>query len=384
MKATLRLFLCLSLVAFLAACKSGQKLYQKGRYDEAVASFVKKLQRKPGDATALAYIPKAYAEARDMGEYNVNRILTSNDPFKWEAVKNEYRQLQYLYDLIQSSPAAKSVVQATDYTRDIANATNNGAQVRYDRGLAFMDKNTKQSYKQAYNEFIAALQLVPNFKDAKELRDEAYQLAIVTVVVSQIDIRSPMYQLSADFFRDELVRGLQQRNIDPFVRFLDERAADRDHIRGDHYLRMRFYDFQIGQALIERFERQVQKENVVIGTINVRDSTGKVTKQNQYGTVKATLYITKKTILSQALFDYEIIDIRNNAVITNNRIPGRFTWLNQFGTFKGDERALSDDDKRLMGGADVAPPAPQALFLEVTRPIYDQLGRDLQSFYSRY
>ncbi len=29
-------------------------------------------------------------------------------------------------------------------------------------------------------------------------------------------------------------------------------------------------------------------------------------------------------------------------------------------------------------------PTPQDLFLELTRPIYDRLARDLQSFYSQY
>ncbi|WP_298713027.1 hypothetical protein, partial [Chitinophaga sp.] len=101
-------------------------------------------------------------------------------------------------------------------------------------------------------------------------------------------------------------------------------------------------------------------------------------------TVKATIFLTRKTVQSTGALDYRIIDVSNERILRQNRVPGSFTWQNQFGTFRGDERALSDEDKRLIQGRDLVPPPPQDLFLELTRPIYDRMARDLQSFYSRY
>ncbi|ATL48539.1 hypothetical protein COR50_15980 [Chitinophaga caeni] len=384
MKKLLSIGILFCLLIFVGACKNGQKLYQKGRYDEAVTVFVKKLQKKTQDPAALAYLPKAYSDALDWHEDRVDRILASNDELKWESVKREYQALQSLYLSIQSSPVAKSLVAAKDYSSAIRGAQENGAQVRYDRGLYFMDQGTKRDFRQAYEEFDAALRLVPNFKDAQALRDEAYELGIIRVEVSRIDVRSPYFQFTADYFRDALVRNLQQRNIDPFVRFYDERQVSQERVPVDQYLDMHFYDFIVGQTYVEKTERPVQKEHVVVGKRPVRDSTGKTHQVDVYGTAKATIYIVRKTIVSKALFDYAIIDTKQNTIITNNRIPGSFTWVNEYATFKGDERALGDEDKKLIGGSDIAPPDPQSLFLEVTRPIYDQLERDLRSFYSRY
>lgn len=360
----------------LFSCKSGEKLYNQGRYGEAVEAFVKKLQRRPQDATALQLLPKAYESAMDYHESRAKQALASTNDLKWESVRIEYRAMQALYNVIRSSPAANAVVKPKDYSSAISGAQENAAEVRYERGIQLLDERTKQSARQAYDEFNAALRLTPNYKDAQRLRDQAFQMGLVNVVVSEIDVRSPYFQFSADQFRDALVRNLEQRQINSFVKFYDERfvRGNRD-FRPDQYMEMRFYDFIVGQTYIDRSQREVSKRIPVPG--NKKDSI-------VYITVKATLFITRKTVASSGMLDYRITDVENSRVLRQNRVPGSFTWQNQFGTFRGDERALSDEDKRLMGGRDIPPPPPQDLFLELTRPIYDRLASELQSFYSQY
>lgn len=366
------------LYTFIFSCKSGEKLFNKGRYDDAVTAFVKKLQRKPQDATATRLLADAYKQAQLVREDRVNGYLRSNNELKWESIRNEYRAMQTLYNAIHSSPAALKLVQPKDYRDAITGAQENAAEMRYDRGMSLLNQGDKASARQAYEEFGAALKLIPNYRDAKQRRDEAYQLGVINVVVSEIEVRSPYYQFSADQFRDYLVRNLQQRNINQFVQFYDERVARNENLRPDEYIELRFFDFVVGQTYVDRIQRDVSKE-IVTGT--TKDSTGK--ESNVYKTVKATLYITKKTVVSKGLLDYRITNTTNGQLLRTDRIPGSYTWLNQFGTFKGDERALSDEDKQLMGGRDMPPPPPTDLFMEFTRPIYDVLARDLQSFYNR-
>jgi tetratricopeptide (TPR) repeat protein len=367
-----------TILFLFTSCKSGEKLFNKGRYDDAVAAFVKKLQRKPQDAVALQLLPKAYEQSVRLHEDKVNGYLRSDDPLKWESVRREYRSLQRMYDIIYASPAAQKVVQPKDYRNAITGAQESAAQVRYERGMELLDRGDKASARDAYEEFGAALKMVSNYRDARQRMDEAFALGTVNVLVSRIDVRSPYYQFSADQFRDALVRNLQQRSINRFVKFSDERIAQNNNIRPDEYLEMQFYDFEVGQTYVDRFQREVSKE---IEVRSVKDTSGKFIKQ--YETVKATIYIVKKTVVSRGLLDYRIIDVTNNRVLRQDRIPGSYTWLNQVGTFRGDERALSDEDKRQMGGVDMPPPPPQELFMLFTRPIYDQLARDLQSFYSQ-
>jgi hypothetical protein len=371
------LFVAAILLFLIPSCKSGEKLYNKGRYDDAVAAFVKKLQKKPGDAIALNLLPKAYEQSKAAHEDKVNGYLASDNPLKWEYVRNEYRSLQHLYDIIHASPAAQKVVQPRDYRSAITGAQENAAEVRYERGMELLNRGDKPGARDAYNEFAATLKLVNNYRDAKQKMDEAYQQGMVNVMISQIAVRSPYFQFSADQFRDALVRNLQQRNINFFVKFSDEKLARNDQPAPDQYLEMQFYDFEVGQTYIDRSSRDVSRE---IEDRPLKDTSGKEIKR--YTTVKATIYVVKKTVVSRGLLDYRITDVANNQVLRQNRIPGSYTWVNQVGTFKGDERALSDEDKRLIGGVDAAPPPPQELFMLFTRPIYDQLAGQLQDFYN--
>lgn len=367
-----------AILFLFASCKSGEKLYNKGRYDDAVAAFVKKLQRKPDDEIARQLLPKAYDQSVRLHEDRVNGYLRSDDPLKWESVRREYRSLQHLYDIIYASPAAQKVVQPKDYRNAITGAQESAAQVRYERGMQLLDRGDKPGARDAYDEFAAALKMVNNYRDARQRMDEAFQLGTVNVVVSRMEVRSPFYQFSADQFRDALVRNLQQRGINRFVKFTDERIARGENIQPDEYLEMQFYDFEVGQTYVDRYEREVSRE---IEAGSVKDTSGKFIKR--YQTVKATIYIVKKTVVSRGLLDYRITDVTNNRVLRQDRIPGSYTWLNQVGTFRGDERALSEEDKRQIGGSDIPPPPPHELFMLFTRPIYDQLARDLQSFYSQ-
>ncbi|WP_346320698.1 hypothetical protein [Chitinophaga sp. YIM B06452] len=369
------------LAVILFSCKSGEKLYNQGRYDDAVKAFVKKLQRRPSDATSLNLLPQAYNAAMEFHEGRAKQALASNNDLKWESVKNEYRAMQNLYNIIRSAPAANAVVKPKDYSAAITGALENAAEARYERGVQLMERGDKISARQAFDEFDAALRLTPNYKNAKELRDQAYALGLVNVVISEIEVRSPYYQFTADQFRDALVRNLQSRNINTFVKFYDERMVRNDsQFRPDQYMEMRFFDFVVGQTYVDRYTRDVSR--VIQVPSNRKDTTGKAIMVDI--TVKATLFITTKTVASNGVLDYRITDVDNNRILRQDRVPGSFTWRNQFGTYRGDERALSDEDRRLMGGRDIPPPPPQDLFMELTRPIYDRLASDLQSFYSRY
>lgn len=377
MRNYLRLLTAAILLFLISSCKSGEKLYNKGRYDEAVAAFVKKLQKKPNDPIALQLLPKAYQQSQLRHEDKVNGYLASDNPLKWEYVRKEYRSLQSLYDIIYASPAAQKVVQPKDYRNAITGAQENAAQVRYDRGMELLNRGDKPSAREAYNEFAASLKLVNNYRDAKQKLDESYQQGLVNVMISQIAIRSPYFQFSADQFRDALVRNLQNRNINFFVKFTDEKLARNDQEQPDQYLEMQFYDFEVGQTYIDRTSRDVSRE---IEDRPLKDTSGKEIKR--YMTVKATIYTVRKTVVSRGALDYRIIDVANNQVLRQDRIPGSYTWVNQVGTFRGDERALSDEDKRLIGGVDAPPPPPQDLFMLFTRPIYDQLASNLHDFYN--
>ena len=103
-----------------------------------------------------------------------------------------------------------------------------------------------------------------------------------------------------------------------------------------------------------------------------------------YGTVKAVLYHYTKTTTSKGIVSFRIIDAKTGALLSVQKMPGEFVWKSEWATFNGDERALSPEQIQLTRQKELPAPAPQELFIEFTRPIYDQITTKLKEFYKGY
>jgi hypothetical protein len=104
----------LSFVLF--SCRSAKKLYEKGRYDEAVELAAKKLQKDPDDAGLLATLRNAYRYAVEDHESRIRANAASSSEMKWEWNYNEYLALQRMYDAIHRVPDVYSIVLPENYT----------------------------------------------------------------------------------------------------------------------------------------------------------------------------------------------------------------------------------------------------------------------------
>lgn len=103
-----------------------------------------------------------------------------------------------------------------------------------------------------------------------------------------------------------------------------------------------------------------------------------------YGTVKATLYHNTKKTTAKGVVSFRIIDARTGALLSAEKMPGEFVWVSEWATFNGDERALSAEQLKLTTLKEQPAPAPQDLFIEFTRPIYDQITTKIREFYKGY
>jgi hypothetical protein len=126
----------------------------------------------------------------------------------------------------------------------------------------------------------------------------------------------------------------------------------------------------------ERIE-DIKKDSIKTGV--TRDST----KRPVYTTATGKLTTFEKTIISSGILDFQIREM-NGKIITHEKMPGTFVWTDIWGSYRGDERALTDNDKILLNRRETYPPAPQDLFLEFTKPIFDQVTYKVRNFYSRY
>ena len=136
---------------------------------------------------------------------------------------------------------------------------------------------------------------------------------------------------------------------------------------------------QANQVMIASANRDAASIFRYLVDTKVETDTNKV-----YGTVKATLYHHTKTTTSKGVVSFRIIDAKTGALLSSEKMPGEFVWRSEWATFNGDERALSADQIRLSKLKELPAPAPQDLFIEFTRPIYDQITAKIRDFYKGY
>jgi|KBSSwiStaDraftv2_1062776.scaffolds.fasta_scaffold12426_3 hypothetical protein len=367
------IFLC---TIFLFSCKSAEKLYNKGRYDEAVMLAAKKLQKKPGNAELLNVLQDAYRFAVNGHESNIRNLANSNSDLRWEHIYSEYQQLQALYEAIRRSPSVYDIVQPTDYSSYLATYKEEAGNARYERGLELMDQDNKQSYRQAYSEFQKALALKPGDLSIKQKMQESYENAVTNVVIQPLNRFGYQYT-NYDFdyrnFNYEILRYLNN-NKGQFVRYYSPSEARSGHLKTDNSVEMRFSDVNIGRYRDQRSTREVSKQVVSKEIVISKDSVVR-----EYTTVKVKIITTIRSINADGLLQATVRDYYDRR-IWNDTYRGEYSWTYSFATYTGDERALSDEDKKLINQREQWPPSND----EIIRIIMEEIQRKAQCGISDY
>ena len=79
-----------------------------------------------------------------------------------------------------------------------------------------------------------------------------------------------------------------------------------------------------------------------------------------------------------------IIDAQTKSVIEQRTFNGSYVWVSEWASFTGDDRALSDEQKKLSTRQATLPPPNQDLFIEFTKPIYTQVVSYIKTAYRKY
>ena len=256
-------------------------------------------------------------------------------------------------------------------------AQERAAEETYQAGLSLMRQPDQAAARQAHAFFLRSHEMVPGYKDTRELMSKAKILGTTHVVVEPIPVHSKMFELSGEFFYNQVYEFLNRRfPRQTFVNFYSPSEFETAGIQDpDMILRLEFYDFIVGAI------KQGESEQEVTNTIK---KNPKDTLSNETITYKAKLKTYTDQVASGGVVDVKIMEWPSKKLLVNDRIPGEFIWVNRYAIFAGDEKALSTEQLRLTKQKIAQPPPPQMLFTEFSKPIYDQLTGRLNSFFSRY
>jgi len=364
-------------IVLTAGCKTAAKLYDKGNYDEAVQLAVKKLQKKP-DNEMRGLLQSAYHYAVNDHENRIHQLSDNTNELKWEWIHSEYASLQRLYEAIHGSPEALSIVNPVDYSSYLNTYADRAATTRFDRGMQWMDKNDKLSFRNAFNEFEVALNYRPGDLTIIDRKNEAYELAVINVAVMPMESNHYRYSSYNDHemrnFENDLLRQLQFNNSNRFVKFYSSWDASSRNIQVDQFIDFRFSTLDIGRTRDERSTREVSKDIVVKETVYRPDSIVK-----EYKKVTAKITTIRRSLLSEGNMQIHVRDINGRWIWTDN-VQANHHWCTEFSNYTGDERALSENDKQLVNRRQEYPPHED----EIIRCIMNEINGNMMGRVKNY
>jgi hypothetical protein len=371
----LRYFLYLSIL--IVGCTTGKNALQKGNYDASVSKAVDRLKNSPKNTEAMQVLTTAYELALKDHLRKIEEAKLSADVLRWEYILSDYQQINQLSDEINSCPACMVIVpNAQKFIAEVEDSKYKAAEVRYALGIKLLNENNRLSAKNAYYDFERAQQLYPSFKDVKTKIDQAYWAAVLRVVVQPTQVNSTYYKLSNSYFQQQVDEFMRNYQKNKFVLFYSEQQALDQKINADQVLSLNFDDFVIGQTYVKEKVEKMKRDSVIIGQ----------TRQNKpiYSTVKAIFSIYDKQVSSSGLLSLKITDWETGKIIKQQRLSGTYVWQDTWASYKGDDRALTNNQLKMTSKRELMPPSPDVLFTAFTKPIYAQLVDEVTYFYNQF
>jgi len=366
----------------ITACSSGKKMLEKGNYYNAVMKSVDRLRSSPNNKNAKETLVNAYPFAVNSLLDKLENNKASNYKFVHTEAVYTYQDLNRMYESIQRSPGAMAVINnPKKYYNQLNEEKPKAAEEQYSSGMEQLSMNTRENAKQAYFYFQKADNFVNNYKDVLSKIDESYNLSILNVITILKPVQSRYYDLSADVFYTEVNKIFRQIEQKEFVRFFSPEEAKLTNMnKPDQLLSINFEDFVVGETHIkERIEKMVS-DTIKIGEVTLSNRT----KQDVYGTVKATVSINRMEVISKGIIKLSLTQTDVNRIVIDQDFAGNYVWYNEWGNFNGDERALTDAQYKICKKRKINPIPPQQMFVEFTKPIHAQLRTRLVNFYKGY
>ncbi|PID92897.1 MAG: hypothetical protein CSA95_09275 [Bacteroidetes bacterium] len=376
------LYLLVLTSLFLGACSSGRSALKKGNYYEATLQATKRLRQAPEHEKASNVLKEAYPLAIDDLKKSIERTKASSAIQKWNTIYDYMIQANHLAHEILHCPGARKLIPTPfEYSvSTLENIKEEAVKERYQNALSLYQSGGRKNAKRAIEELEKLLEMAPQHQAAKKLLNDAEKVAMLHIVVEMLPYKHKSYELSDEAFRSNINRHI--RSLDKkykYIKVYTPEQAERLPFNPDQVITVDWKSFTVGNTRQKQIEREVtSQDSVKIGETTIEGIIYPV-----YDKVKAQLNINIMEIISTGTMIIEAKDFSDYHVLDSHSPSGSYTWHYEWGSFNGDERALSEEELVLCKNKPPIMPSPQFLFTELTKPLYKQTERWFDRYFRK-
>ncbi len=390
----MRNFTIIVLVALLlASCNStkrNMRLLNEGEYEQAIELAVKKLQKdksaEKNDARIIL-LEQAFAKAIDEDTRSISFLKKQNTPQAARKIYYTYQNMEYyqntirpLLPLYSSSLNRNANFKMKDYSNDILLAKENYLKALYQEADIYMNRQTIDDYRTAYNIYCDIAEIQSNYKNVAQLRDDArfYGTDFVHVQLNNKSGQIIPLRLERDLL-DFNTYGLD----DFWTQYHAVKERDIDYNFG--------VDFDIREISVaperlseveERRSKRIKDgwEYLYDRNGNVKkDSLGNDIKVDKYITVNARVTYTTQTKAALIGGDVVYKDLVSNRILNRYPMASEFIFENVFAKFRGDKRALTSEDRKFLNNNYIPFPSSEQMVFDAGEDLKLRLKDILKS-----
>jgi hypothetical protein len=336
----------------ISGCGSSKKQLERGNYDAAIEKSVKQLRKDPQDKKQIDILERAYKVSNDQDNERVRFLKMEGRPNNWDEIYIVYKRMSDRQSLVRTVTPLNLNGRSIeflyiDYMPEMVMAKRKAADFYFAHGNELMKNNLKESYRQAYYEFVRAKEYVGDYEDIdNKIRDAKYQ-GMSRVFVS-IQNKS-LIKFPKEFEDDLLALDLPNLNtewVDYHTQHLD------DNIRYDYFVNVNIRNVMVSPD--QTMQRDSVKKKDVEDGFNylldkkgnvMKDSLGNDVKVKKYKTLQCALIETVQSKVCRIDGDVEVIQMNPNKVLKKDPIGAESNFEHISARALGDIQALNPADR---------------------------------------
>jgi len=336
------------LILILSACGSSKKQLEKGNYEAALDKAVKQLRKDNRDTKQISILDKSFKTLSEQDNERIRYLKLEEKPANWDEIYQINKRMSdrqaYVRTVTPLELNGKTIEYPyVDYMPEMVAAKRKSADFYFAHGNELMKNKLKESYRQAYNEFIRAKEYVGNYDGIDNKIDDAKYLGMSRVLITLQN--KSLIKFDQEFEQDLLSLDLPRLNSE----WVEYHTKDlNQNTQYDYFVNINVRniilspdqtmqkDTVVKKEVEDGFSYQLDKKGNVM-----KDSLGNDIKTKKYKTLQCALIETIQSKACQINGDVEVIQVNPNKVLKKDPLGAQSDFEFVSARALGDIQALS-------------------------------------------
>lgn len=349
-----RNILLLTLFLFSCGVKQTQSMLSNGDYDGAIERALDGLRTNKnakGNQDYVYLLEEAFAKAKERDLNNLSLLIKEKNPSNLEKIYNLYIQLHTRQDKIRGFLPLKllkenrnALFPFSDYSNELIASKADLSEYLYNNAKKQLLSKNKILIRQTYDDLIYLEKLNPDYKNVRELIDNAKFKGTDFVFVST---KNETNMVIPSRLQDDLLDFSTYGINDKWTEYHNKKQND---ISYDFALVVNFREIKISPEQV-REKQFIKEKQIKDGTkplldsngVQVKDSEGKPMVVDVMKTISASVYEFTQFKSVQITAKVEFHDLNTKQLIDAYPLSSEFVFNYIYANYNGDKRACEQD-----------------------------------------